>query len=118
MIEKQVALVVKLYDRTLKGKVEWENSSRVPNAFQCSFSDYTVRINLQERNDTTDVFIRIFNQNGAAIETFSDESIKGKMENPYALMSDLYERAKRIALGSDKALDDLLSALEGEPGEE
>jgi hypothetical protein len=57
--------------------------------------------------------MRIYNNEGALVDEFSDVEVAQENSGftAYQLMKDLYQRARRSSLGSDKAIKDILHYL-------
>lgn len=122
--EKQVKLATVLYSKTMDGTMDWKPSAR-DNTFQVSFSSYTLRLSQDGRNDEPDYTFELLNEDGDVADAFSDNDLIAsgydapqKDENEitgwYRAIGDLYSRARRIALGADKAIDAILSELDGD----
>jgi len=69
--------------------------------------------------DAACVRITIVNEVGSEIETFVDEDLSsewfdeiGVDEGPYTIMKSMYEVARRRALGSEQAINDILRELD------
>jgi hypothetical protein len=114
-MSKYSVLVQRLHQKTLKGGLSWEETA-LKNAYQTSFSNYTIRIRLQDHEDNPYIFVSIFNHDGRLIDEFHDESIRDDLQNSYPVMREIYDTARRSALGVEQALDDILDALQ-EPDE-
>ncbi len=121
--EKLATLAHALYQRTLKGEIDWEVTVS-DGVYQASFSNYSIKILLEKSKsvpDVEDVRISVFDQNGAEIESFTDVDIADEWKKRFSHVSDsfdgmqgTYEIARRSALGTEKAIDQILSELEGE----
>jgi len=111
-MEKQRSIVIGLLERSQAGKIPWEESVR-PRAYQVSFTNYSVVIWYEDRpDDELDIHIDIINSSGDIVESFSDMQLTERFgPGPYKQMKDLYELARRTALGSEAALDEILEAL-------
>jgi hypothetical protein len=121
--DKISRLVEKLHQQTLDGKVKWEKTAG-PGCFLTVFPDYGVRVRTremiddpivrsrvagspllyQEVADKTFVVLEIVNTNGVVIEEAKAFDVPR--------LPSLYELARRQALDVEKAVDDLLAALE------
>lgn len=115
---KMVNLVTKLANKTAIGRIQWEPTN-AKDTFQIAFPDYTVMISQVFNDDTQEIdyFISIYNFTGSLIESVSDVELKDDFENAYKTMEELYESARRIAMGVDSALDSLLQSLDADdPG--
>jgi hypothetical protein len=119
-LEKQRRLVELLLQRTKAGKIEWKTTID-DQAFQVSFRDNTVHLSQHNRADGEfDYKITLLNAEGAVAEVFSDmELYEDQEELPpdqrksyYKIMGDLYELARRAALGSDRILNSILDELD------
>ena len=117
--QRLVKITKKLCELTDIGKISWEETAS-KNVFQTPFSNYTLHIALRSNKDAADledIVITIFNDEGISIESFTDEDI-GHLddffngENTYRSMNRLYDRARRISLGSEQALNEILSELD------
>ena len=118
--QKLAVLTNALYKRTLSGKIEWKETA-LDDVYQTSLANYSVSISLVEaqRGGDPDVRISIFNDEGELIESFSDEDLSPEWLSdlnvripPYRLMLGIYESARRIALGSEQAINDILEELD------
>ncbi|WP_116817757.1 hypothetical protein [Pseudomonas syringae] len=108
--EKLIKLVTELNKQTSAGKVAWESTDLV-GVFQVSYPNYSIRISSRERNDVEDVFITIINSVGDVVESFSDVTLSSDFSSAYRLMSNTYFEARRIAMGVNAALDEILAEL-------
>ena len=110
MAESSVkALIVRLLLRTGEGKLKWEETP-TEGVFQTAFPEYVVRI--MERSN--DYVIRVLDSNGSVVEEETDSDLRGDWPQAYGVMRELYIEARRSAKGVDKAIRDILSALEEE----
>ena len=118
--EKLARLVCKIYKRTIEGEINWEETATT-GVYQTSFADYSILISLQpsQSGGESDVEISIIDVFGNEVESFLDVDLKsnwlhdlGITKNPYSVMKETYDIARRVALGSEKAVDDILAVLE------
>jgi hypothetical protein len=112
--EKMVSLLQKLYQRTSEGRVPWQETE-MPEVFQAAFPGYAVRIHHDP--DSGDIVLSLFNEEGAQIEEVTDEDIKNELQNSFTLMKDLYDTARRTAMGVEEALDKILAELDKGKGD-
>jgi hypothetical protein len=117
-MEKQSRLVDSLLKRTKGGSLEWKPALD-DGAFQVSFKDNTVRVRLNNTGTSTTYYIDLINAEGTTVESFHDGELDedaGFEVNTkwYGKMGELYELARRNALGSDKILDAILNDLNGD----
>lgn len=112
--EKQAALASRLFCATRDGKLQWKPAAR-PNSFQVAFPNYAVVLS----HDVDDYFVELVNGHGEAADVFDDTQLHEEgpdgapVEGSWrSTMSETYRLARRAALGADRALDDILKALE------
>ena len=115
-----VELAYGLYKRTNSGKINWGETVE-EDVYQASLANYSVRISLEDSETTApnDVRITIINSEGSVIESFTDVDLRDEWhgnleidESPYVIMLNMYEIARRTALGSEKAIRDILKELD------
>ena len=123
--EKLIEFVTKLEAKTLSGNVKWEETAAT-DVFQATLSSFVIRICRSEARDgSTDLEIDLVSKDGTIIESLSDgqflrmvrkyQSAGALLEvNAHGVMESIFTSARRMALGVDKALDDVLSELNGE----
>ena len=114
--EKLAVLTRKLHERTIAGKIAWEVTA-LEWMFQSVFGGNLIQIS----EIGNDIKIAILNAEGDQIESFTDVDIKLLFSDPgksFSLMTDIYSIAKRLALGTDQAIDSILLILEEEEKEE
>jgi flagellar hook protein FlgE len=110
-MEKQLTLVQRLLSKTKAGNLDWKESG-LQGAFQVSFRNNSILINRAGSHDE-DIMVSLVNENGDVVETFKDNDIRGEYSDADArLMFDLYEMARRTALGSEKVLNSILKELD------
>lgn len=121
-LERSLAIVQKLYDRTREGKVDWQPADDA-RAFRTDFNDLDLIIHElpdPDYPDEPDYSLEIAEKfAGRIIETISNQSLRPVMDrknseglNPYALMHATFEMARRKALKVDDALQNLLNQLQ------
>jgi hypothetical protein len=116
---KRRQLVKRLLDSTHSGQTTWEVTGD-DNAFLTSFPNYSIRIIFLHPGNQPDpdYYLQIINQDSQLIEEFSDTELGSDMNNireSFRMMRDMYNTARRNALGVDKAIDDILEALGPDP---
>ena len=121
--QKLADLAYMLYHRTRKASIDWKEAV-TPGVYQASFSDYSIQISLHGSQNTSDsdVKISVINDNGNEIESFSDFDIErewlkkfGVEITPFKIMYETYEIARRSALGTEQAINKILSELDDDP---
>lgn len=116
-MNKQVSdLIQKLSVKTRLGLVDWRETAS-SDAFQVSFSDYSLMIRNLGNDGTVgqpDFSISIINSFGNKIEEEYDSDLDegNNSISHYSLMKEIFESARRKALGADKALFFLLKEIE------
>lgn len=118
MLENKFLLLLqRLHQRTVDGAVTWEPGSS-QGVFVAMLGEFSVGIQARrdpEYPDDPDIFIRLSNPEGTVIEEFSNATLRGVETgevNAYAMMKELYTRARRSAYGVEQAIDSLLDRLE------
>lgn len=112
---KQETLVRVLVRKTDAGDLEWKNSVD-EDVFQVSIKENTIRLSKVEGPHGLDYYVTLINDFGQEVDVFSDEDLDADTGQRlwYGEMKGLYERARRVALGSDQVLRKLLDDLEDE----
>lgn len=105
--EKVVKLIRGLRKQTLAGKVAWETTDR-EGVFQVSYPNYSIRISVKEAAGGDDIWLTIINDIGDVVESVSDVTVKNSMPNAFSVMSNIYSEARRIAMGVNAAIDEIL----------
>jgi hypothetical protein len=112
MYEKLEKVINKLHRRTMSGSISWEETS-TPGSFQTAFPGSTIIIFTKpsgEFMDELDYILQIHDDKGNMMEQARDTDFEDKSHG-YAIMKEMYEAARRIALGTEQAIDELLSSL-------
>ena len=102
-------ILTTLLERTREDKVGWQTTAD-ESTFLAVLGKASVTI--EESEYTNKVVLRILNQEGRLIESLaiSSESTAAVDDQ----LTELYTKARRIALGVDSQLEDLLKELETE----
>jgi hypothetical protein len=119
--DKYVMLIERLLRNTQRGELEWKETA-TGNAFQVAFPKYSLTISEDEnrREETLRYTIVILNSEGTVIDAFSDEDLSEAAQNKlisltqgsyFQRMRELYIAARRHALGTEEALDAILTEL-------
>ena len=116
--EKQQNLVIKLAKLTQTGSVDWQQTLD-DTVFRLSFKNNSILISLADsKDDTADVIISLLNESGQIVERFSDNDLRGEgISQPveggwFKFMLNMYEKARRSALGSDQVLDSIIKEID------
>src|SRR4051812_30338645 len=116
-IPKQIKLVNGLIQKTRDGVLKWEPTAD-QGAYQVAFSDFGVRISIDDKGNERDVVIEIVSWDGTVIEEVRDTAFDrgdfggGDNATPFKVMLGLFEMARRKALGADAAIDAILANLD------
>ena len=114
MADKLHIFVRTLKVRTDEGKINWQPTVEEA-VYQAAFPNYLVKIWMRPtryEQGGEDACIAILDKDGSVIEEFDDVALGGTgFGNSFTLMQELYRRARRRAMGLDRALDEMLSAL-------
>lgn len=105
--EKQEVLINKLREKTLQGLIAWTEGIE-KNTYQTSLPKTSIQIERTFDEDCVTYTVSIFNEEGKLIESFNQYDLN----TTSTLFSEIYDNARRIALGADKILDDVLASLE------
>jgi hypothetical protein len=108
--EKLAAIVSQLATKTETGQIVWAPTEK-DKVFQAAFARTTVRLSWEP---PAKIRVSIYNEEGTLIDTATDEELNGAtLITPYTTMKELFEQARRQAMGVDAALDGLLEELGG-----
>lgn len=118
-MEKQRRLVSLLFQKSMRGELEWGEAIQ-KNSFQVSLAKNSISIRstpsrLEE--SANDYVFSIHDSEGKVVDTFTDVEVAEKIEGRegkarfYSTVSELYEVARRTALGSEKVLNEILTEL-------
>ena len=103
--EKLRLLAKKIADRTMAGELSWEQTTK-ENIFTVSFPKYSVTIlEIPETEEFSETYsLSVFNESGRLLDTLNDQEARVAGIS----LSQVFQRAREIALGVDEALDELL----------
>lgn len=112
MIESKIVRIIQgVVRQTNAGKIDWDVTER-EDVFQASFPNYSIRLSYTESAMGVDYWLTVLNDEGVVIESVSDVDVRDELDGAYKIMERLYANARRVALGVDKALDDLLTIFD------
>lgn len=119
--KKFTQLAYRLHKSTMEGNISWKETVSA-GVYQASFSSYSLQISVipsAEFQSAKNVKISVFGDDGNEIESFTDMDIVPEwlsefqdVLNRYDMMYETYEIARRTALGTEQAIDRILSELE------
>ena len=117
--QKIARLVTALSEKTITQEVSW-NQTEHGEIFETSFPNYSVRISKGERpnnfNESQPIYIlEILNDNGEIVEEIDDEMLTEFIHSPFGIMKEMYEAARRQAMGVEEALDSILNIIDPIP---
>jgi len=119
MPDKKVLLLQKLLVQTKMGRVKWERTVD-DGVFQAGFPGYSIKMRKVFDEETYLIIINIYNDEGSVVERITDNDVLTLgWSNAISAIAELYETARRQAMGVENALDSLIASLEDPPtGEE
>lgn len=102
-----IQLVDLLMQRTASAAAKWEEFPG-GDTYITQIGNNSVSIKMHRE----DVAISIYNENGSVVESFTDVTLSNMgTEGAYPKMKELFEMARRNALGADRVLNDILRRL-------
>jgi hypothetical protein len=109
---KAAQLLEHLHKRTQEDSLDWEEGP-LDETYQVNFPQYSIIIEyINDIESLTDYRISIMNADGKVIETISDDEMpKINEQSPTRIFADIFNNARRKALGTDEAMDYILGAL-------
>jgi hypothetical protein len=116
MNERLGQLVERLHSRTEHREIQWQKSS--PDTFETSFPNYTVEVGQFSGFPEPTTYLKIYNEEGEVLEMVQDPELRtgdfvaGYDDRYQVKLREIYQMARRIALGTDEAIDSLISALD------
>src|SRR5574337_1745514 len=122
MLEDKFVLLVKLlYDGTVKGNVQWEKTIK-KGVYQTSFPESSIEISKMERDEflmpsvLSSVYyvLWIYNKDNVLIEEVTSGSLSlklGEGQSAFAMMEEIYLRARRMAERVEDTVDAILEQL-------
>lgn len=111
--DKHYALANRLYEKTVSGEKTWEETAQ-DDVFQLNFAKYSVRIRQKNvvNQDYPDYIIEIYDKDGAKIDSYSDQDLDNSGNEYFNKLEEIYETARRQALGTDQAIDEIIAELD------
>ena len=112
--EKFAKLIRRLSEKTQGGQLDWEATAQ-EDTFSVSFANYSVHISYDEREDNQYFMITIVDSAGNTIDQVDDSNFSSSDfsgENPEEFLRSIYSQARKIAMGVDEALDDILEEID------
>jgi hypothetical protein len=116
--DKAVSLLRALDDRTGQGQISWTESAD-EGAFLASFPNYSIIVRQREAQRRGEVQLTVefdlLDKTGRVIDTIYPYRIEGEFYDADDTAQTIFLRARDIALGVDKAVDELLAVLAPKP---
>ena len=109
-------LVERLHSKSERREIQWQKS--VPDAFETSFPNYTVEVGQISGSPESTTYLKIYNEEGEVIEFVQDQELRSGAfyssdDDKYQTkLRETYQMARRVALGTEEAIDNLIMALE------
>ncbi len=122
--DKLIRLAQLIYEKTKNGEIKWEATAD-EGTFQASLSNYSILVKRSAKvslpvvslpvttlvGNLTYFTIQICNEQGQVIEELTDyDAVAADFK-----LGELFELARRMAMGVEKALDELIGTLEASP---
>ena len=120
--QKIEIFIEKLLRKSLLSTIEWE-PTKDQHIFKVVFPDYSITISQQvntneaeklwthEENEFIYYVLSIYNNKEILIDKVKDIDLAEQYEDAPKFFKNLYETARRISMGADKALDELIKEL-------
>jgi len=115
MADSRIALLVeRLHERTLNNRLLWEKTVDV-GVYQVVSGVHSIHVAKREDRDSWgnlighDFALEIYDEEGTLIEEIGAKDLEA---SALEKLKELYELARRQAMGVDKIIDSLLSELE------
>lgn len=118
--QKLADLALKLGEKTKEGLVAWEDTAE-RGTYQTEINRNSVQIAAVEPDNyfgggnDADYEISIFDTIGNKVESFRSEDINTFLPgniHAHTLLEEMYQTARRRALGTEQVLDSILDALD------
>lgn len=113
-------VIKQLHRRTMEGDLPWEETEE-EGVYQAAFPNSSVRLSERPAKNPDepgmDYWVTIHNADGKLIDKVSDPDMRHDFEaegvDSYDLLRELYNHARRTAMGVQDALSDILQRLGG-----
>lgn len=103
------AVVQRLIDRTRKNEVDWQSTEK-RDTFQAAFANASIRLS---KPNAALLQIDVYNEEGTLIDSATDEDLVAYISNgAFTEMKEMFNLARRRAMGVDDTLNALLSELD------
>ena len=102
-------VIVKLAERTAEGRVPWKTAVG-ESSFSARLGNLLVLISARIDNS---IRLSVSNEKGTEVDSVQSFDLPLEISN---VLHDLYQSARRAALGTNQALEELLELLDAPPG--
>ena len=114
--EKIARVATALSNQTLQNKITWKQTEDA-TTFVVSFPQYSVFISKEEFEDSygreqAAHVLRITNENGEIVEEVTSYDLQSHLSDSWGTLKEMYETARRQAMGVEKALDSILEIID------
>jgi hypothetical protein len=103
--DKVIEVVRLLYEKTTNGELVWERTGD-DTQFEAAFANFGITL---LKGPLGEPELWLHNEKGEVFETFT--ALDAANVDLYEQLKEMYEKARRQALGVDKSLDELLKEL-------
>lgn len=128
--DKIVTLAKRIQKRTKEGALRWEATAH-EDTFQVAFPESVVQIFSRPDSRGREIYIlRVLNAEGLVLEDIAEHTLQDALNqsgsapadfleglspeiDAHRIMEDIYTGARRIALGTERTLEDLIKRLGG-----
>lgn len=117
MSYQKIATVIEaLSNNTAMQKISWKKTEE-DSQFSVSFPNYSAIIAKDvyvdvHGHECADYSLKITNSDGEIVEEIADDDLREYIHEPWQLMKEMHDTARRQAMGVEKALDDILEQLD------
>lgn len=115
-------LINRIHEKTMSRDLKWEITAN-DEKFQCAFTKFVITILPRPNKESPselDYIFTILDEDGAIVDRIDDieltqllvENYGGTRNEGYDVLSEIHDVARRIARGTEDAIDSLLDELE------
>jgi hypothetical protein len=115
--DKFIQLMRKVETKTASGEVAWEATAE-EDMYQATLGGFIIQISELPGENGLNYRLAIVNNEGRVVESvssldFAAIELPSWETPPYQLLKAIFDGARRVAMGADKAIDIILTELEG-----
>lgn len=111
---KFVQLMRKVEEKTTRGEIAWEATAE-ESIYQATLSMFVIRIAQNPGDGGPDYILSVADKQNCTVDSASNLDFPPEQVQafkPYQMLKDIFETARRMALGADTAIDNILSELD------